>query len=149
MSNTISPCLWFWQEDGKIASILAYYQLVFGENFRAFSITPLGETPDGNAEMCEVELFKQRYLFMCTSQEHHAFNDAISLILSCKNQEEIDYFWEYLTHEGEEAPCGWCLDKYGLRWQIIPQNMPILMQQPNANNIMMQQKKIVISEYFQ
>jgi predicted 3-demethylubiquinone-9 3-methyltransferase (glyoxalase superfamily) len=65
----------------------------------------------------------------------------------CENQEEIDCFWNYFTEEGQESMCGWCIDKFGLRWQIIPANMSELMSKSNAGRIMMKQRKIVIAEY--
>ncbi len=85
---------------------------------------------------------------MCTAVEHHPLNDAVSLMINCENQAEIDRFWNYFTQNGQEAPCGWCIDRYGLRWQIIPRNMHELMSQPNATEVMMKQTKIVIEEYF-
>ncbi len=72
----------------------------------------------------------------------------MALMINCENQEEIDHFWNYFTQEGKEAPCGWCIDRYGLRWQIIPKNMNELMSQPNAQQVMYSQKKIIINEYF-
>lgn len=78
------------------------------------------------------------------------FNEGVSLLVSCKDQEEIDYYWEKLTADGgEESVCGWLKDKYGLSWQIAPQNMEDLMEKPNAFKILMKQKKIVISEFAQ
>ncbi len=76
-----------------------------------------------------------------------SLNDSISLIILCDSQEEIDLYWDYFTKDGRESQCGWCIDKLGLRWQIIPSNLDELMSRPNANEIMMSQKKIVISEY--
>lgn len=75
------------------------------------------------------------------------FSEAVSFAISCKDQAEIDYFWERLSGVEESAQCGWCKDKYGLSWQVIPANMKELMQKPNAFATLMKQKKIVISEY--
>ena len=108
---------------------------------------PLGETPSGNTEMCEVNIFGQKYSFMSTEIEHHPFNDAISFTIFCKDQKEIDKFWNYFTRDGKESQCGWCIDKYGFRWQVLPDNFGELMSKPNAWDIMMSQKKIVIEEY--
>jgi predicted 3-demethylubiquinone-9 3-methyltransferase (glyoxalase superfamily) len=84
---------------------------------------------------------------MTTAEVHHVFNDAFALIINCKNQDEIDKYWEYFTQEGQEVQCGWCNDKFGLRWQIIPANLGELMQKPNAWEVMMKQKKIIMAEY--
>jgi len=78
---------------------------------------------------------------MSTANAHHAFNDALAFAINCKDQIEIDQFWNYFTKEGEEVQCGWCKDKFGLRWQVLPENLGALMSKPNAFEIMMHQKK--------
>lgn len=147
MGDKIMPCIWFSFEEGKISPIISYYEKIFGDDFKTLSILPLGETPDGYGEMCEVKIFGEKYTFMNTKNKHHDLNDAISFIINCENQNEIDKFWNYFTLEGEESQCGWCIDKFGLRFQIIPNNLDELMKTPNSWDIMMNQKKIIISEY--
>lgn len=146
-NNKIKPCIWLSADGGQLSEVIEYYKEAFGENFQGGHIIPLGQTPNGNAEICEVVFFGQEFSWMSTETEHHPLNDAVSLMINCKNQKEIDHFWNYFTREGEEAPCGWCVDKYGLRWQIIPKNFSELMSMPNAFEVMMKQKKIVIEEY--
>jgi predicted 3-demethylubiquinone-9 3-methyltransferase (glyoxalase superfamily) len=76
------------------------------------------------------------------------FNEGVSLMISCKDQDEIDYYWEKLTREGgEESVCGWLKDKYGVSWQVAPENMEELMKRPNAFANMMKMKKIVIADF--
>jgi predicted 3-demethylubiquinone-9 3-methyltransferase (glyoxalase superfamily) len=75
------------------------------------------------------------------------FNEAISLSISCKDQTEIDYFWEKLSSVPESEQCGWCKDKYGVSWQIVPENMGELMQKPDAFAHLMQMKKIVVADF--
>jgi len=75
------------------------------------------------------------------------FTEAISLAVFCKDQTEIDYYWSKLSAYPNSEQCGWCKDKYGLSWQIVPENMEELMKMPGAFEIMLQQKKIVISDY--
>ncbi|MFN8278247.1 MAG: VOC family protein [Chitinophagales bacterium] len=145
--NKIAPCIWLSADNGQLSSVMAYYQNVFGPNFQSQQIVPLGQTPSGYAEMCEVDLFGSRYTWMNTAQEHHPINDAVSLVIYCDNQNEIDHYWNYFTKEGKEAPCGWCIDRYGLRWQIIPRNLGQLMTKPNSQQIMMSQKKIIIDAF--
>ncbi len=87
------------------------------------------------------------YLFMSTAIEHHKFNDSYAIMIHCENQDEIDKFWNYFTSEGKESQCGWCQDKFGLRWQIIPKNLSELMSKPNAWQVMSKQTKIIITEY--
>ncbi|MBY0427259.1 MAG: VOC family protein [Cytophagales bacterium] len=145
--NKISPCLWFHAEGGKISSILEYYSTVFGQDFVSGPIIPLGETPSGKTEMCDILLFGKRFMLMATSIEHHPLNDAVSWMIQCEDQAEIDTIWDYFTKEGKESQCGWCIDKYGLRWQVIPKNLSELMRRPDAFSIMMGQTKIIIADY--
>jgi predicted 3-demethylubiquinone-9 3-methyltransferase (glyoxalase superfamily) len=76
-----------------------------------------------------------------------AFNEAVSFAVFCKDQAEIDYFWEKLSSVPESEQCGWCKDKYGLSWQIVPQNMEELMKKPSAFAHLMEMKKIVIADF--
>ncbi|MCB0657030.1 MAG: VOC family protein [Saprospiraceae bacterium] len=145
--NKISPSLWFSVEGGQLATIIDYYQTIFGNNFKPGQVIPLGDTPSGYAEMCQVVLFEQEYTLMSTALEHHALNDAVSFIIYCADQHEIDHYWNHFTREGKQSQCGWCEDKFGLRWQVLPENLGELMQKPNAWNVMMSQRKIVIAEY--
>lgn len=146
-SNKIMNAIWFSANNGNLSILLEYYKNAFNQDFKAGSIISLGNTPSGNSEMCNVEILGLKYLLMCTEKEHHQLNDSFSIILNCDDQHEIDMFWDYFTKEGKESQCGWCVDKYGLRWQIIPKNFDILMRKPNAWQVMMGQKKIIIDEY--
>ena len=143
----IVPNLWFHSEGGSISPLLSYYKTVFQDDFKAGGIIPLGETPSGFTELCEVVLFGQKYVFMTTALEHHPLNDAVSFMIHCENQQEIDTIWDYFTQEGQESQCGWCIDKFGLRWQVIPKNLGELMRKPNAFSVLMGQKKIVIDAF--
>lgn len=145
--NKIIPSLWFHTEGGNLSIVVEYYKTIFGDQFQAGSITPLGETPSGNTEMCQVKIYGQGYSMMSTAQEHHTFNDALAFTINCEDQNEIDKFWNYFIKEGTEVQCGWCNDKFGLRWQVIPKNLGELLSKPNAWEVMMKQKKIVIEEY--
>lgn len=146
-NNKIIPCLWLTADGGHLSHVIAYYENVFDRNLQPGQIVPLGQTPSGYAEMCEVELFGQKFSLMCTEREHHQLNDAVSFMINCDDQEEIDHHWGYFTREGNEAQCGWCTDKYGIRWQIIPKNLGELMRKPGSWEVMMKQKKIIIQEY--
>jgi len=147
--NKIVPALWYCTPDGKMSQVLDYYKSIFENNFEAEDVNALGETPSGNTEICYVSLFGQTYSMMSTAIEHHRFNDAIAIIINCSDQQEIDKYWNYFTRDGEESMCGWCIDKFGLRWQIVPANMNELMSKPNAGAVMMKQKKIIIAKYFE
>lgn len=73
------------------------------------------------------------------------FNQAISFVVSCSDQAEIDHYWARLSHVPEAEQCGWCQDRFGVSWQIIPANMRDLMHRPEQIKVMMRQKKIEIS----
>ncbi|NBV42626.1 hypothetical protein EBR96_07650 [bacterium] len=147
MENKIVPSLWFSAIPNDINDIIAYYKTIFGSAFEANTITDLGETPSGKTQLVQVSIFGQKYMFMRTEKEHAHFNDAFALTINCQDQNEIDLFWNYFTKEGQEVQCGWCIDKYGLRWQVVPENLAQLLSRPDAWNVMMGQKKIVIAEY--
>ena len=147
MKNKLTPALWYHTGDGKMKQVIDYYQGIFENAFRAGPVMPLGETPSGNAEMGSIYLFDNEYMVMSTSTKHHAFNDTFAIMVHCDDQVEIDKYWNYFTKEGKESMCGWCEDKFGLRWQIIPKNMGELMAKPGAGQVMMKQRKIIISEY--
>jgi predicted 3-demethylubiquinone-9 3-methyltransferase (glyoxalase superfamily) len=72
---------------------------------------------------------------------------TLSFILYCEDQNEIDKYCDYSCKQGKESQCGWCIDKYGLRWQVLPNNLRELMSKTNSFKMMMSQKKIVIEDY--
>ena len=145
--HKITPNLWFSSHNGSMLEVVSYYKEIFGKHLEAGQIIPLGDTPGGYTEMCEMNIFNQRYSCINTSKEHHHFNDAIAFTIHCEDQDEIDTYWNYFTHEGKESQCGWCIDKYGLRWQILPKNFDTLMKQPHAWEVMMSQTRIIMEEY--
>ena len=75
------------------------------------------------------------------------FSEAISFTIRCEGQDDIDYYWERLSNVPEAEQCGWCKDRFGLSWQVVPQNMGELMKRPNAYAHMMQMKKLVIADF--
>ena len=100
----------------------------------------------GKVLTIEFEMFGQIFVAINAGDEFK-FNEAVSFLVQCKNQNEIDYFWGKLSAVPESEQCGWCKDKYGLSWQICPENMEELMKKPQAFPIMLKQKKIIIAEY--
>jgi len=74
------------------------------------------------------------------------FNEAISFVVQCADQAEIDQYWSKLSHVPEAEQCGWCKDRFGVSWQIIPRNMDELTRRPEQIQVMMRQKKVVIRE---
>jgi predicted 3-demethylubiquinone-9 3-methyltransferase (glyoxalase superfamily) len=80
-------------------------------------------------------------------EQDFAFNESVSFSVSCKDQEEIDTFWEKLSSDPQFEQCGWCKDKFGVSWQIVPENIGELMEKPNAFKKMMPMKKIIIADF--
>ena len=125
MANKIATCLWFDREAEEAAN---YYVSVF-KNSKINSITHYGKAasegakvPEGTVLTVSFELDGEPFLAL-NGGPIFKFSEDISLMVNCKDQEEIDYFWNKLTSDGgEESYCGWLKDKYGLSWQIIPEN---------------------------
>jgi predicted 3-demethylubiquinone-9 3-methyltransferase (glyoxalase superfamily) len=102
----------------------------------------------GSVMFADFMLAGQWFAAMDSGVEHNfTFNEAVSFAVTCKDQAEIDYFWEKLSTVPESEQCGWCKDKYGLSWQIVPENMEALMKKPDAFAKMMQMKKLVIEDF--
>lgn len=80
-------------------------------------------------------------------EQNFIFNEAISFAVSCKDQAEIDTFWEKLSSDPQFEQCGWCKDKFGLSWQIVPENIDELMEKPDAFARMMSMKKLIIADF--
>ena len=100
----------------------------------------------GKELVIDFELNGQSYMAL-NGGPKFKFNEAISFVISCKDQEEIDYYWERLSSVAEAEQCGWCKDRFGLSWQVVPENMNELMSRPNAYSRMMKMKKLVIDEF--
>ncbi|MEK2479583.1 VOC family protein [Streptomyces noursei] len=122
----ITPNLWF---DTQSVEAAEFYCSVF-PNSRITNIThytEAGPRPAGTVLTVEFELDGQEYLAINGGPEF-TFDEAISLAVICADQEEIDHYWARLSEGGEEGPCGWLKDKYGLSWQIVPAAMAGLLQ---------------------
>jgi predicted 3-demethylubiquinone-9 3-methyltransferase (glyoxalase superfamily) len=115
----ITPMLWF---DGQAEEAANFYVSVF-KNSRIKQITHYtGEEPPGRKGQVmtvSFELDGQEFTGL-NGGPQFKFTEAISLVINCDSQEEIDYYWEKLTTGGEEVQCGWLADKYGLSWQVVP-----------------------------
>lgn len=126
-------------KDGKILST-SYYPTEGLQDFQ--------KDFAGRELVINFEIFGQSFVAINAGPEFK-FSEAISFSISCSGQDEIDYYWGALIADGgEESMCGWLKDKYGLSWQVVPENMEELMQSsPNAFANMMQMKKIIIADF--
>ncbi len=149
----ITPNLWF---DGNAKDAVDYYVSVFPDGKITNVVDYPNSAEDGLADFqlelagkvltVEFELGGTRFVAINAGPEF-TFNEAVSFSVPCKDQAEIDYYWEKLSAVPEAEQCGWCKDKYGLSWQIVPENMGELMQKPDAFKTLMGQHKIVIADY--
>lgn len=127
----ITPFLWF---DKDMKGIIDFYKSVFPD-MKVSSGGELEDTPSGDVQMATIEIEGQE-LSLMTAGPMFKFNEAISLMVTCDTQEEIDYYWEKLTADGgSEGPCGWLKDKYGLSWQIAPSAMNKMMKEGTKEQI--------------
>ena len=127
----ITPFLWF---DTNMKGIIDFYRSVFPD-MKVNSGGELENTPSGTVQMATIEILGQK-LSLMTAGPMFKFNEAISLMITCDNQEEIDYYWNALTAGGgSEGPCGWLKDKYGLSWQITPSAMNRMMKEGTKEQV--------------
>ena len=114
----ITPCLWFDTEAEEAATL---YTGVFG-NSRILGVTRYGSAgprPAGMVMTVNFELEGQQFVALNGGPEF-TFNEAVSFQVNCESQDEIDHFWTKLADGGEEGPCGWLKDRFGVSWQIFP-----------------------------
>lgn len=106
--------------------ITDFYLSVF-KDAKLLSFATISDTPSGTVETASLEIFGQRFDLM-TAGPMFKFNEAVSFLISCKDQTEIDYYWDSLiAGGGAESQCGWLKDRYGLSWQIVPSRLNEMM----------------------
>ena len=145
-----TTCLWF---DGQAEEAAEYYTSIFKDAKigRIGHYTEAGPGAPGSVLAVEFKLNGQRFVGINGGPEF-TFNEAISFQVFCKDQEEIDYYWNALTEDGEESVCGWLKDKYGVSWQVIPDGLIDMVSDPDpekarrATEAMLSMKKFDIAE---
>ena len=130
--QTIYPCLWF---DGVAQEAAAYYCKIF----------PDAKITSQNSLVTMWTIGESKFMGLNGGSQFR-FNESVSFVITCADQMEIDTYWDYFTADGgSEGRCGWCKDKYGLSWQIIPQDLVILMSKSaQASEVFMRMNKIII-----
>jgi len=111
----IIPHLWFDKEAKEAAG---FYTTVF-PNSKITNVTTIHDTPSGDCDVVSFELSGQPFMAI-SAGPLFKFNEAISFMVRCDTQEEIDYYWDKLSADPEAGQCGWLKDRYGLSWQIVP-----------------------------
>jgi predicted 3-demethylubiquinone-9 3-methyltransferase (glyoxalase superfamily) len=126
---TLTTCLWFDTEGEEAAT---FYVSIF-ENSRITEVTHYGDAgprPAGTVLTVAFEIDGQPFLALNGGPEHQ-FTEAISFQVPCSTQRDVDHFWEVLGAGGEPGPCGWLKDRFGVSWQIVPDELPKLIGDPD------------------
>lgn len=125
----ITPCLWF---DDQAEEAVRYYASIF-KNSKIGAITHYGEgapRPKGSVLTVRFWLDGQEFLAL-NGGPKFKFTEAVSFIVNCETQEEVDRMWEKLSEGGEKVHCGWLKDKYGMSWQIVPTSLATMISDPD------------------
>ncbi len=148
--DKVTPWLWF---DTEAEEAAAFYVSLF-DDARVLETSRYGDggpKPAGTAMTVSFELFGRSFVALNAGPEF-PFTEAVSLMVSCESQEEVDRLWTALTADGgEESQCGWCKDRFGLSWQIVPTRLGELLGDPDpgrasrAMAAMMQMSKIDVA----
>jgi len=141
----ITPFLWF---DSNAEEAVEFYLGIFKNSRRLSELRSSADTPSGPKGMIltvSFELDGQKFTAL-NGGPGHKFTEAVSFVVRCDSQQEVDYYWEKLTAGGGEIQCGWLKDKFGLCWQIVPARLGELIKNPQAMQAMMTMKKLDIAE---
>ena len=135
VKQKITPCLLFVGDNyGQAEKAVRYYTGLFPEAaIQGILLYEANEPMDGKVKHSQFTLNGTVFMAMDGMGEHHFdFNEGLSLVVTCKDQQEIDYYWEQLTaNGGVESQCGWLKDPFGVSWQIVPEVLGQLMQDPD------------------
>ena len=144
----ITPFLWF---DGKAEEAMNFYISIF-KNSKILSVTRYGEAgpgPKGTVMTAKFALNGQEFVAL-NGGPQFTFTEAISFVVNCETQQEVDELWEKLSEGGQKSRCGWLKDKYGLSWQVVPTALVEMLQDKDAKKsnrvmqAMLQMNKIEI-----
>ena len=148
----IYPFFWYAKEAEEAAK---FYASVFPNSRVDRVVTMQSESPSGppgSVKVVDFTLFGQKFQAM-TAGPHHDFNDAISMVVECDDQAELDRYWSaLLSNGGQPQACGWLIDRFGLRWQIVPAGLVTMMADPDpvrskrVSDAMLQMIKLDIAE---
>lgn len=153
----IYPFLWF---DNQAEEAMNFYISIFSQrdvspnNSKVLTVSRYGEAgpgPKGTVMVARFQLDGQEFTAL-NGGPMFKFTEAISFVVNCKTQEEVDHYWEKLTEGGSESRCGWLKDKYGLSWQIVPEALGRLMSDPDPEKskrvmmAMLKMNKMIIAD---
>lgn len=145
----IRPFLWF---DGRAQEAMDYYVSVFPNS----SVDAVAHYPDESLDrhfrgmggkVINGEFTLNGMPFGCLDGgPEFTFNESVSFVIACEDQAEIDHYWAALSAVPESEACGWCKDRFGVSWQVVPAGLDLLQQRPEQIQALMHMKKIVIAE---
>jgi predicted 3-demethylubiquinone-9 3-methyltransferase (glyoxalase superfamily) len=140
----ITPFLWF---DSNAEEAVEFYLTVFKNSRRLDELRNVdgSRAPKGGILTLAFELDGQKFTAL-NGGPAFKFTEAVSFVVRCDSQQEVDHYWSKLSAGGSEVQCGWLKDKFGLSWQIVPASLPNLIRHPKAMEAMMKMKKIDIAE---
>ncbi|HST26668.1 MAG TPA: VOC family protein [Gaiellaceae bacterium] len=146
----LTPFLWF---DSDAEEAAQFYTSVF-PNSKIVQVARYGEAGPGTAGSVMTVVFEldgKRFIGL-NGGPSHTFSEAVSFVVDCNSQDEVDRYWNALSAGGEEGPCGWLKDRFGLSWQIVPDALPRLLTDPDRDKAqrvmasMLGMRKIVVAE---
>jgi predicted 3-demethylubiquinone-9 3-methyltransferase (glyoxalase superfamily) len=147
----ITPFLWF---DNNAEEAVNLYTSIFKDSkiLQTSRYSDAGPGPKGSVMTVSFQLFGLTFTAL-NAGPHFKFNESISFVVNCENQEEVDYYWNSLTKDGgSESQCGWLKDKFGLSWQIVPTVLSKLFANPDpvkskrVMEVMLKMKKMIIAD---
>jgi predicted 3-demethylubiquinone-9 3-methyltransferase (glyoxalase superfamily) len=129
-THPFTTCLWF---DGQAEEAASYYASIFKNSKigRIGRYTEAGPGSAGSVVAVEFELNGQKFVGL-NGGPQFTFNEAISFQIFCDDQNEIDHYWNELSTGGEEGPCGWLKDRFGVSWQVIPAGLVDMLGDPDS-----------------
>ena len=146
--TSIMPCLWF---DDRIDDAIAFYTATFRD---AKVITVTHQDPNGPAFTAVLEMAGQKFMLLNGGdKDKHPFNWAVSFSIECADQAEVDHFWNgFVDNGGTASQCGWCSDRFGLFWQVIPRQLYATVMGPDregsarATQAMLKMGKLIVTD---
>lgn len=126
----ITPFLWF---DDQAEQAVEFYLSVFPDS-RIVDVARYGDAgpgPAGSVMTIRFEIDGQEFIALNGGPDHYAFDESISFVIDCPTQADVDRYWDALGDGGEEIACGWLEDRFGLRWQVVPSELPTVLGDPD------------------
>jgi len=142
----ITPCLWF---DSEAEDAAKFYVSIFPNSRIVETVPYIADTPSdkpvGSTMLVNLEINGQPFTLL-NGGPYFKISEAISFQVFCKDQEEIDSYWEKMSASPENEQCGWLKDKFGVSWQIVPENIGELIKKEKEMKVFLEMKKIIIAD---